>query len=66
MAATTSPATDTDRLDAAVEEAELAFWAVIAEAYPEAQTGDFPFDAAHAIEQSMRAAAKRWIELNAQ
>lgn len=54
----------TARIKAAVENAELAFWAEIAKAFPEVTTGDFdPLDSFE-ITEAMTKAVTRWIGWN--
>jgi len=47
-------------------EALHAFWAVVADAAPEAQSGDFPPDAAEEFERAARRAVVTWVEWNLQ
>jgi hypothetical protein len=55
---------DAERLEAAVNEAELAFWDVIAKAYPEIKTGDLDPGAAHRLTTAMTAAVEAWLDAN--
>jgi hypothetical protein len=59
------PSEDTKRLEAAVEDASIAFWCAFADLYPEATHGDFPPDATIEIDTAMHKAAKLWLEFNA-
>ena len=52
------------RLTAALMHAQDAFWAKIAECYPEAKSGDFPPDATSIFDDQCEAAVKYWIKLN--
>jgi hypothetical protein len=47
-----------------VEEAEFAFWEVVARRTPSASSGDLPPDASFAFTQACRDAVERWVELN--
>lgn len=48
----------------ALETAEFAFWERIAQAYPEAKSGDFPFDAAADFSAACKQAVEVWLEWN--
>lgn len=52
------------RIDKAVEDAELAFWAEIAKAFPEAKSGDLGPDVVHILISTMRDAVTVWVWLN--
>ena len=54
-----------ERLETAVTDAENAFWSEIAKSYPEAASGDLEPLIVHQLRETMRAAVKRWVELNA-
>lgn len=53
-----------DRITTAIEEAELAFWAVIAQRFPECKTGDFPPDADFQLSDDLQRAVKVWLSFN--
>ena len=53
-----------DRIKDAVEKAELAFWAEIANEFPEIKTGDFSPDASYELTKSMVDAVKIWLAGN--
>jgi hypothetical protein len=55
---------DKKRLEEAVEKAGEAFWAVIAESYPEIKSGDFPPDATFAFDNAQEKAVKTWLGFN--
>ena len=55
------PSKDTKRIEAAVEEANAAFWSVIVEHFPEATTGDFLAN----CEDPMTEWVTHWVHLNA-
>ncbi len=52
------------RIDEARQLAEDAFWAVVAEKFPEAKSGDFDPMATFNMETSMRNWIKLWVEWN--
>jgi len=52
------------KYSAALHDAQHAFWAVIAEYYPECEFGDFPPDAHHAFNRACKDAAAVWLEYN--
>jgi hypothetical protein len=52
------------KLDDVVMNADLAFWDVVAESYPEVQSGDFPPDATFEIHDAMKTAINRWLDWN--
>ena len=54
-----------ERLETAVTDAETAFWTEIAKSYPEAASGDLEPEIVHQLRETMKAAVKRWVELNA-
>lgn len=58
------PPTRDDRIAAATETASLAFWASVAESFPDATTGDFPPDGTLAINHAMRKAVDQWTAWN--
>jgi hypothetical protein len=53
-----------DRINKAVEKADLAFWAEIAKAFPEAKSGDFPPDATFAWNRARDEAVYWWLIWN--
>lgn len=59
-----SLSTDFGRIETAVNEAELAFWDVIAKAYPEIKTGDLDPAAATELTQAMERAVEAWLLAN--
>ena len=59
------PSEDMPRLASAIEAADDGFWSVINVAYPEAEHGDFPPDAAFAFAEAQREAAVIWLKANA-
>lgn len=54
----------TDRFKIAAEAADLSFWAVIAEHYPEAKHGDFPPDATIKWDNAKEEAIITWVTGN--
>lgn len=48
----------------AVEEGSLAFWATIANAFPQVMTGNFPPDADFELDKAMTKAIEIWLESN--
>jgi hypothetical protein len=53
-----------ERIKAAIEKADLAFWAEIAKAFPEAISGDFPPDADFAFAEACEQAVDTWLLFN--
>ena len=53
-----------DEMRQLVDEAEQAFWAVIADKFPEVKTGDFPPDATIEYAKACRLAVDRWLRFN--
>jgi hypothetical protein len=51
-------------LQAAIEEAEIAFWDVIVKRFPQAQTGDLSPLATFQLSQAQEQAVKEWIDNN--
>lgn len=49
---------------AAAEAAQEAFWAVVAQAFPAALTGDFPPDADMAFDKACEEAIESWVAWN--
>jgi len=47
-----------------IDEAELAFWAVIAAKFPEVKTGDFPPEVALTFSEVCRRAVLNWLMFN--
>lgn len=52
------------RIARIAEDAQDAFWAVVAERYPNNEGGDFPADAHFAFERACQAAVRAWAESN--
>lgn len=52
------------RIDTALDAADIAFWAVIAEHFPEAKTGDFDPGAAKEHYEANKASVRHWLSLN--
>lgn len=46
------------------QRAEDAFWEVVAQSYPEVQTGDFPPDSAFAWDEACKNAIASWLASN--
>jgi len=56
--------TDKQRLREVIEDAQMAFWAVVAEKYPEITTGDFsPQDSAQ-LDEALMKAVTSWLDEN--
>jgi hypothetical protein len=53
-----------ERIESVRRDADLAFWAVVAEQYPDARGGDFPPEACFDIDDAMRTAIDRWVTWN--
>jgi len=53
-----------DELHDLIEEADIAFWAVIANHFPEAKTGDLSIDRTIRLTIAEQAAVKEWIANN--
>jgi hypothetical protein len=53
-----------DRIAKAVRDSEDAFWSVIAEQFPEAESGDLAPDASLALTRAMEKAVRAWIDAN--
>jgi len=53
-----------DEMRQLTDEAELAFWATIADKFPEVKTGDFPPDATIEFSEACRLAVNRWLMFN--
>jgi hypothetical protein len=49
---------------AAAAKAELAFWAAIAEYFPQAKTGDLDLSASHGFTQAAQTAVGNWYAWN--
>ena len=58
--------TVTQRISDVADEAMTAFWAVVAERFPEAKTGDFSPTAQFAFEYSCEMAIRKWLYSNAE
>ena len=54
-----------NRVDAAIEKAEDAFWQVIGEHFPEAKSGDFSPEQTAAWNEALRDAVEGWVANNA-
>ena len=52
--------------DAIIEEAQDAFWDVVAKAHPEITSSDFPPDAHATFSAACRSAVRTWIAANSQ
>ena len=61
----TIPSKNEPRMVEAIEDAEIAFWSVIVDAYPEALHGDFSPEATFALDAALKAAVTLWLEWNA-
>jgi len=59
------PSEDIKRIALAVEDAEIAFWNVIADAFPEAIHGDFAPDATMKMDEALKEAVTLWVGWNA-
>ena len=53
-----------ERITEAVEDGANSFWAVIAERFPEAKSGDFPPDAEFALTKALENAVRVWLDAN--
>lgn len=53
-----------ERIDEAVEMCDLRVGEVWGEMFPEATTGDFPPDAAHALKRAIEDALRTWLVYN--
>ncbi len=53
-----------ERIAKAVRDGEDAFWAVIAEQFSEAESGDLAPDASLALTRAMEKAVRAWIDAN--
>jgi hypothetical protein len=47
-----------------LENAQAAFWQVIAQAFPAVTTGDFPPDASATFDAAIKQAVTTWLEFN--
>jgi len=61
----TIPSKNEARMAEAIEDAEIAFWSVIVDAYPEATHGDFSPEATFALDAALKEAVTLWLEWNA-
>lgn len=52
------------QIDAAIQDAQFAFWAEIVKHFPNVTTGDFPPDADMKFEEDCTAALKTWLSYN--
>ena len=59
------PSVDTNRMNDVIDDAEWAFWAIVAKAYPEAQSGDLSPMATIEFNAAIVTAVTHWLELNA-
>ena len=59
------PSEDFDRLTNVMEAAELAFWKVVADSYPEATSGDLSPHASLKFAEATETAIVDWLEANA-
>lgn len=55
---------DTERLHDAIEDAEMAFWTVIAKKYPEIKSGDLSPETAISLEDSLKKVVTIWLNNN--
>jgi hypothetical protein len=53
-----------ERIVAATENAEEAFWAVVAGSFPEAETGDLDPLEVMRLEEHLTRAVREWVEAN--
>lgn len=53
-----------ERIKKAIEDADVAFWEVIAKQFPEIKSGDFPPDAWFKFSEAQEKAVKVWYEGN--
>lgn len=53
-----------ERIRSAVRKGEDAFWAAVAEAFPEATSGDLDPGMAVTLEQTMERAIRAWVDYN--
>ncbi len=60
-----NPSKDVNRMNDVIDDAEWAFWAIIAKAYPEARAGDFSPMATIEFNAAVVTAVTHWLELNA-
>lgn len=51
-------------IDTLAEDAMQAFWAVVAERFPEATTGDLSIERTIALEITAQAAIREWVQNN--
>lgn len=52
------------KLEQTASDAESALWEVVAKAYPEIKTGDFPIDASFELSAAIEKAILIWLESN--
>jgi hypothetical protein len=55
---------DNQRIETALNKGEDAFWAAVADQFPEITTGDLSPDAAFALTRAMESAILAWVEAN--
>jgi len=53
-----------EKMDQVIEDAQIAFWEVVAKKYPEVKSGDFPPDASFAFDGACKKALEFWLEWN--
>tara|TARA_R110002110_G_scaffold272881_1_gene488311 strand:- start:151 stop:363 length:213 start_codon:yes stop_codon:yes gene_type:complete len=57
---------DYDKLQKITENAEFAFWEVIAKSYPEIKSGCFPPEAQFALSEALESAVETWVVGNSE
>ena len=57
---------DNQKINDAVENAQMAFWAAIAESYPEIKSGDFMPAQQFAFFDACKKAVSHWLEMNSE
>jgi hypothetical protein len=53
-----------ERIQDAVEEGEEAFWAAVAQVFPEAESGDLDPGTTVQLKQTMERAVRAWVDFN--
>jgi hypothetical protein len=56
--------TKEERIENAIKKADIAFWDVIAQQFPEVKTGDMPPYAAILFEEIQKKVVGYWIDFN--
>lgn len=56
--------TDKQRLSEVIEDAQMAFWAVVADKYPEITTGDFSPQDSIELDDALTKAVISWLDGN--